>query len=372
MNKQIRILHVGMTPNKGGVESWIMNLYRNIDREKVQFDFLAKKNWTIAFEDEILKLGGKVFYETVGFNESIYHHYKCLHTFFKENYKNYDGIHVHSNFLNNIDVIKLAYKYDIPVRIIHSHNTNYAYKVSKLELLAEKRAKKGAPKKATNLWACSIDAGKWMFGENEFTVINNAIDTKKYSYNEKKRNDIKEKLKLTDKLVIGTVGRIEEQKNPYFILEIMERVVQRNSNAILLWVGEGNLKTDIEIKAKEMGIYNNIMFLGSRKDVNNILQGMDIFILPSKFEGFPVALIEAQTTGLKCLVSDQIPVETNITGLVEFLVLSDTNIWAEKILEYSNRYDRVCKSQQVRSAGYDMKEVVKNIEEFYITQSGKL
>ena len=325
-----RILHVLNGLGSGGAESFIMNVYRNIDREKIQFDFLLRtSNNSSALIKEAEKLGANI-YILSSFPRHVFKNYLEVKAFFK-NHK-YEVIHVHANALIYITPLIIGRKYHVAKRILHSHNTNTACGVFSNFLHYWNRNFVGLL--ANEYLACSNEAGKWMFKERDFLVLNNAIDVEQYVYNYKVRKDIREKLKIKDKLVFGHVGRFVEVKNHEFLLDIFKKIVEKKSDAILILVGTGKLLNQVKEKSEKLNLQEKVLFMGERNDVNNLLQAMDGFIFPSIYEGLPFTLIEAQAAGLPILASDTVSEDVKITDCIEFCSLNiSPSEWADKAVE---------------------------------------
>jgi glycosyltransferase involved in cell wall biosynthesis len=261
----------------------------------------------------------------------------------------------------------------IPMRIIHSHN-NSNEDVGISLVIVIRRFGKFLNKfllklSATNYWACSKLAGEWMFGKHPFDIIHNAIDTKKFIYNKELRSIVREKLNLHDEFIIGNVARFSYQKNHEFLIDIFNEIVKRKANSILLLVGDNaadHTYLDMTIaKIKQLHLEKKVIFLGMRKDVNRLYQAMDVFILPSHFEGLPIVGLEAQAAGLRCYFSDTITKELEITNLANYLPLGNAMIWAEKILK-EPVYKRCNMEQEIIDRGYDITSEVKKIEDFFL------
>ena len=218
-------------------------------------------------------------------------------------------------------------------------------------------------------FACSVPAGRWLFGSHEFKVIHNAIETDCFKFSSGTRDEVRKALGVSDKLVIGTVGRIMHQKNPDGIIEIMREVVKKYPNSVLLWIGNGPMRELAEEKIRTYSLQDNITMLGVRDDVNRIMQAMDVFILPSFYEGLGVVAIEAQASGLPCYVSDKVPEEAKITDLCEFIPLNRWEVWCEAICKnHSARRDT---QSEIIAAGYDVQDTAKWLQEFYLKISNK-
>lgn len=358
----IRVLHIVTYMGRGGLETMIMNYYRNIDRNRVQFDFLVHRDFEADYDEEIKELGGKI-YRLPPLNPLSKEYLSKLDSFFKE-HKEYKIVHSHIDCMSAIP-LKYAKLNGVPIRIAHSHNSSQA---KNLKYLLKLFYKTKISKYANNLFACSNDAGRWMFGENaDFTVLNNAIDTEKYLFNNNMAQKVRKKLKITNEsLVIGHVGSLWISKNHSFIVDIFVEILKKRINSVLLLVGEGPLRQSIEKKVHSLGITDKVIFTGSRADVNELLQAMDVFLFPSLYEGLPVSMVEAQASGLPCLISDKVPIECKKTDLVYQMNLSDSpDKWAEKIEELS-KIERRNTYEEIKKSGFDVKSNAEKLENFYL------
>lgn len=363
----LRVLHCVYGMNRGGIETFIMNVYRNIDRSKIQFDFLVHTKQKCHYDDEIKSLGGRIFYIPSRREGLIKNLYK-INEFFKK-HNEYRIIHVHRSSLSDINVLKIAKKHGIPYRIIHGHSTrtdgnlihDILHKINKLFI-----------KNYANIFfACSNSAAKWMYTKKIYKnrlyqVINNGIEVEKFSFNRKIRELKRKEFGIeNDKFVIGHVGRFHPVKNHDFLIDVFKEIYGQDKKTILLLVGDGELKTKIENKIKKEGLNNNVIFAGVRSDVNEILQAIDIFVFPSIYEGFPVTLVEAQTSGLPCVVSDSITKEVKLTDKMFFLTLSKTE-WVNKILQIKANFNRQDESEKIVNKNFHIRTIAKYLEELYL------
>nr|WP_317331736.1 glycosyltransferase family 1 protein [uncultured Romboutsia sp.] len=366
-NQQIRIAHVMGKMVSGGVESVVMNYYRNIDKKKIQFDFIVDEDSTYIPRDEIENMGGRVI--LVPPYQKIFSYIKKLKIVFKEN--EYKIVHSH---LNTISVFPLyaAKIAKVPVRIAHSHSTSNK-KEWKKDIL-KNILKLFSKTNATHYFCCSELAGRWLFGDKEYDnnkvkLINNAIDIDKFIYNEEIRDKIRKEIKVENKLVIGHIGRFVEQKNHIGLLEIFYEIHKENKEAVLLLVGDGPLFNVIKEKVKSFNLQDSVIFLGKRNDVNRLMQGMDIFLLPSLYEGLPVVGVEAQASGLLCIFSDSMTKETKIIESTKFISLSKSySLWAKEILEAHKRYKRKDTKIEVINSSFEIKTESKKLESIYINE----
>lgn len=362
----IRVLQVVTYMGRGGLETMLMNYYRHIDRSKIQFDFLVHRDFEADYDQEILSLGGRIYHVSrlVPWSKT----YRTeLKTFFSE-HPEYRIVHVHQDCLSSV-ALQCAAECDIPVRIAHSHSSsqdkNWKYIVKQYYM-------KQIPRYATDLFACGKAAGDWMFGGHSYQILNNAIDARKYLYSPEKAKQIRDEFQLNDALVIGHVGRFNPPKNHSFLLDVFSECVKMNQNVRLLLVGDGDGREQIKAKAITLGIEDKVIFAGVRTDVNELMQAMDIFVFPSLYEGLPVTMIEAQTAGLPCVISDRVPQECIIAnGLVTYKKLEDASTqWAGHIIKQAAlpRRDHL---MEIVAAGYDITVAAKHLETFYLQCVGR-
>lgn len=369
----IRVLQIVRVMNRGGIECFLMNLYRNIDRENIQFDFLVQVDVEGAFDREILRLGGKIYHIPYLTDVGYVEYSKILFRFFKE-HSEYQIVHSHLNSMSG-PVLKMAAKVNIPVRVAHAHNGKL--KGNFKERMLRSMLQSNIPQYATHLLACSQDAAKCIFGRaaKKAHIIHNGIDFTPFVFRESVRKEKRQELDIADKFVIGHVGRFYEQKNHKFILDIFYNIQQEREDAVLVLVGDGPLRQDMKKKAEAYHIENKVMFLGVREDIGQLMQAMDVFLFPSLYEGAPVVLLEAQTNGLQCIISDIISNEVAVTNFIHALSLSETDKeWANVVLrikptEYSVREEAI---KYIENTGYDIREVVKQMSLFYQSKGGIL
>ena len=361
MKYPIRVLQVVTYMGRGGLETMLMNYYRHIDYSKVQFDFLTHREFDGDYDKEIKELGGNV-YHLSNLNPLSIDYKTSLNDFF-ENHPEYKIVHSHLDCMAGIP-LKYAKLNNVPIRIAHAHNSNQTKDLKyPLKLFYKRNIKKNA----NYLFACGDEAGKWMFNTDNFKVLNNAIDAKDYAFNMNIRNDKRKEFGISDdSILVGHVGRFFPQKNHEFLIDIFNQFHKDYPNSYLMLVGEGELKTSIQDKVKILGLEDYVIFTGLRSDVNELLQAMDVFLFPSLYEGLPVSIIEAQASGLPCLISDKVPIECKKTDLVYQLNLEDSvNIWSDKVYELSliTRRDTY---EEIKESGFDIVENAKWLENFYI------
>lgn len=367
MTEPIRILHCVGRMGRGGAETLIMNIYRNIDRKKVQFDFVVHTNKKCEYDDEIYALGGRIF-NVPRYNGKNHFMYKEIwKQLFLKHANEWKIIHGH---ITNTAVIyfEIAKKFGL-LTISHSHNTSSGRGiVAILKNILQYPLKY----RSDYLFACSEAAGLWLYGKkyckkDNFYVLNNAIDVNKFAFNNNTRLKERNELKVKNNFVIGNVGRFNEQKNHDFLIDIFKEIYKKNSKALLLLVGDGNLRPVIENKIDKLGLSEKVVLTGVRSDIPEILQAMDVFVLPSFYEGLPVTLVEAQASGLNCIISNTITDEIKITDSIQFVSLNRSpEYWAEQVLKYSDGYERKNNYYKICAAGYDISENAKWLENFYL------
>lgn len=361
MNNPIRVLHVVTMMDRGGLETLLMNYYRSIDRSKIQFDFLTHRKHTQDYEHEIKQLGGKI-YKINPLNPFSLKYRKELNAFF-QNHPEYKIVHSHLDCMSSIP-LKYARINDIPIRIAHSHNASQEKNIKYLLKLYYKHQ---ISKNATHLFSCGVKAGQWMFGNRTFQVLNNTIDVDSFSYSTTIREKYRKDYKLTNNIVIGNVASFKDAKNHSFIIDVFYHIKNINPNYKLVLVGNGKLFSKIEFKIKKLNLEKDVLLLGVRDDVNNLLQMFDIFFLPSLYEGFPVSLVEAQCSGLQCVTSKNVSDECDLTDLVHHYSLEDdAEEWAKKIIELSENINfRHDNSNILTLKGFNTIDEVQKLSDFY-------
>lgn len=360
---EIRILHVVTYMGRGGLETMIMNYYRQMDRTKVQFDFLVHRDFRADYDDEIERLGGRIYRigRLIPWSRA---YQRTLDAFFAA-HPEYRVVHVHQDCLSAV-ILKAAKKHGVPVRIAHSHNSSQD---KNLKYLLKLHYKRQIPRYATALFACSKEAGDWMFGGAPYTIVNNAIDAVQYSYSHARAMDVRRSLHLAeDAFVIGHVGRFFPAKNHDFLLDVFGELSHVDKHAVLLLVGDGPLRQKIEKKAKDMGIRSRVVFTGVRSDVCDLMQAMDVFVFPSLYEGLGVVLVEAQASGLPCVISDCVPDACMLTNLIQKVSLDDSiQQWVERILAVKS-VSRRGRFDEIAASGYDIVTNAAWLQQYYVDQ----
>lgn len=361
----IRVLQIIGLACGGGVESAIMNYYRHIDKNKVQFDFIVHKNPYKAFVDEANSMGAKV-YEVTPYTKNIFKFTYEIYQICKNSQYNI----VHSN-MNSLSFFPLfaAWFAGSKIRILHNHTTDT--KAEPLRTFIKRILRPFAKLFANQYWACSKVAGEWMYGKGavesgKVKIINNAIDLQKFAFNQEKRASLRQELDLTNSFVVGHVGRFMTQKNHEFLVDIFAEIAREKANAKLLLIGEGVLKSKIESKVKLLGIANRVIFTGARSDVADLYNAMDVFLLPSHYEGLGLVGVEAQANGLQYFLSDVITREVEVTDLCHFISLNKSaKEWSDDILSVEGAV-RENKLTDISKAGFDITVEAKKVEKFYL------
>lgn len=362
-----KVLVFGITDLKGGVESVIMNYYRNIDRTKIQFDFLCNTE-KVAYEDEIRSLGGRIFKITARSKNPK--KYKVeLENIFKKNSKNYSAIWVNVCSLANIDYLKMAKKYNIKKRIIHSHNSKNMD--SKIRGILHRINRIFIKKYATDFWACSNDAAKWFFSKkiiksNKYKMINNAIDIEKYQYNVMSRNQIRKELNADEStFIVGNIGRFHFQKNHPFIIKVFKEVHKKIKNSLLILIGEGEDIDKIKKMVKEENLQKNVLFLGTRDDIPRLLSGMDAFLFPSFFEGLSLTSVEATANGIDFYAKEscmpKFIIETKNFHAID--ITNEIDVANELIKNKKNA--RINNKETLNKNGLNIKIEAKKMQEYF-------
>ncbi|MEY8446051.1 glycosyltransferase family 1 protein [Enterococcus ratti] len=356
-----RVLHFQGRMGRGGAESFMMNMYRKIDREKIQFDFLIYDDYQDVqdYHAEIEKLGGRIFVVTNPKKNILKYLHEVNKLLKKEQF---DIAHNEVYFGGGIN-LWLAKRNNIPIRIAHSHATEDGKGNSAVLGLLRKYLHHLLIKNATDLVAVSKEAGESLFGDQKYVIVNNGVDFTQYQFSEEEKAAKKRELGLSDEnLIIGNIGRMEEQKNQMFLLDIFEAVHQKNQQAKLLLIGNGSLKNQLLNKIDQLKLADAVLYLGEREDIPALLSIMDIFLLPSLYEGLPMVGIEAQVSGKKMVFADTISRDINLTPNTHFVSLNaPVTKWAEILLEkpYTNE-------QTSKLAEFDVSNTVKQMEKIYL------
>lgn len=368
MQEPIRIVHNIASLHLGGSQAFVMNMYRNIDRSKVQFDFVVTPETKEGFYDEITNLGGKIFScpRYKGTNHIQYN--KWWDDFFNE-HPEYKVIHGHVRSTASI-YLKIAKRHGL-VTIAHSHSTSNGNGIS---AIVKRIMQLPIRKQADYLFACSDKAGKWLFGEKAITqqnyyMIPNGVDLKRFEFDENKRNQMRMTLGIKkDMMILGHIGRLSTPKNHKFLLNVFNKYHKINSNSKLLLVGDGELFDCIKEHIDKLNISDAVIMTGSKQNTEDYYQVMDIFVFPSLWEGLPVSVVEAQANGLQCLISDVITHDVDLTDLIQYLPL-DEELWLGAIVEAHKKKRMGLTNENIqRLQPFDALTVANKLQEFYLKQ----
>ena len=350
----------------GGTELFLMNYYRHINRNEIQFDFVCPGDEHGVFDDEITKMGGRIFHVPHKLKHPVKYTLGLKKIILDNGYK---IIHSQMNAMGCWP-LAIAKSVGVPMRIAHSHSTKHQTSNS-VKFILNDIAKLLLRKYATDYYACGYDAGVFLFGkklmvQNKVQIIHNAIELDKYAYSDSKRNKIRKEFGIKDEIVIGHVGQFHEWKNHKKIIEIFTEIAKADSNVKLMLVGDGPLKSDIQTMAKKNNIRDKVIFTGSRDDVSDILNAFDVFLFPSLFEGLGIVAIESQANGLPTVVSDAVPDEALITDIVIKEALeSDACIWKDTLYK-ALKAGRKNENEKLIEAGYDIVTEAIKLEERYV------
>jgi glycosyltransferase involved in cell wall biosynthesis len=365
----VRVLHIVTIMDRGGLENRLMDIYRNIDRNRIQFDFYTCRKEKGYFDDEIVKMGGHVYYDE---SLSVARLFSIPVRFekFLKNHSEYKIVHCHMNSWCGL-ILKGAKEAGVPVRIAHARAATQG---KSLQIAIKNIIKLPVNRFSTHRFAVSKKAGVWLFGENPVSegkvqIFPNAIECKKFEFRPQIREEMRVRLGIDDDLAIIHVGNLNPVKNHAFLLQVFAALKKRKTFVKLILVGRDGMHGSIHQLARQLGIDGDVIFLGERSDVPALLQAGDVFVFPSLYEGFPGAVLEAQAAGLPCVISDTITDEVCITSECIQLSLSESPTeWASKVLELGggtrrNNYKFLC------DCGYDINSLVKNMQDFYIEAS---
>ncbi|MEI7918038.1 MAG: glycosyltransferase [Candidatus Saccharibacteria bacterium] len=362
-NDGIIILHIVGSMNRGGAETFLMNVLRNINKNKFKFVFLCYGDTKFDYENEIIDLGGKIIRTDDVKEVGILKHIKNIQQIIQD--EKIDIVHTHT-CRNSMFSLIAAKRCRVNTRIAHSHNTRTSQGENLIKKMYFIFAKYIINKYSTKYLACGEQAGKALFyPKNTFTVIDNGINLDDFYYNDGVRQDIRRKLNISnDTVVIGHVGRIDKNKNQNFVIDTFFEYLKLQPKSKLILVGDGILRSQIENKVRKLGIQKNVLFLGNRSDVNKLYNAFDIFIFPSIREGLPVTLVEAQTNGLTCLISDSIDESVELTDCITFFSQNNNSQqWANQL----NKLDIKRKDTKkiLSHSQYNMSKNIRKIESLY-------
>ena len=351
--RMIRIFMIGMSTDKGGVEAYISNLCGSLDPTKFEVVYCCPE----------MNIDGKQWICPP--NRHNYIKYVLFwRKFYRENH--FDVLYLNACDIVSIDQLRFAKKAEIPIRIIHSHSTanqqGVQKKMSLFHRFLEKRNRRCLHKFATTLLACSESAGNWMYDGRDYQIVRNGIQLSKFQYDTEKRSRIRNAFGYTEEILVGIIGRLDPEKNAFFALEILEKLLEKN-NIKAVFVGEGEQRGELQEKVSNLGLENKITFVGAVDNVHEWMSAIDCLLMPSLFEGLPFALVEAQAAGLPCIVSSTVSQEANISGLVEYISLEElSEYWTDKVL-VACAQPRKDKRDKLVDEGYSIEDTAKQVSE---------
>lgn len=375
-SRRLRVLQVGMTRNLGGIETYLIEQFRHLDKSTIDYDFVnITGEYSICYEDEILASGSKIFKVVSRHKKPLLHYWQWFNIL-SQNKGVYDVIVLNTNSLEYVFPLVLGKIFGIPVRVIHSHNSGFENKQGLARRLLVGMNKKLLAWSANLRFACSQFAGQWMFKDNPYHVIYNAIDIHKYDADLIVREETRNALGLHTELTLLHVGRFSYQKNHSFLLDIFKEVHAILPDSVLLLVGdtteESEFLTEVKRKIKEFGLANAVRLLGRRDDVNKIMQAADVLVMPSFFEGLTVVGIEAQASDLPLLLSDTVTKELELLPSTQFISLeAGPTAWAEAIVN-SKQHNRQSRYEELKAAGYDIENETERVEKLLLDAYHKL
>lgn len=362
MSEPIRVLHVFAALDSGGVANFAMNTYRRIDREKIQYDFAITGGEKSLMDDEAEALGARMFYFDT--NRSAVDNLKDI----LRNEGPFEAVHSHVFFYSGL-LLREAKRCGVPIRIAHAHNAHTGESSSFVRKAYEASMRRLIRSNATVMMGCSEKACRYVFGENCLSdscamVMPDGIDCERFAFNEEIRKKVRTEYGLENKFTVGHVGHFNPAKNHEKILSVFARLAEKREDVALLLVGNGELESDVRSKAEELGLADKVVFAGAHKDVENMYQAMEVFLFPSRYEGFGMAMIEAQANGLACVASDVVPEDTNADGRAVYLPLDESDeLWASAI---ENAPCRASKNADTVKKHFDIECTAKNLEEIYL------
>lgn len=360
--KKIRVLQVVTQMHRAGLETMLINYFRHIDRNIIVFDFLTHREGSFDYDEEIKELGGRI-YTVPGISPKNFTKYlAALDAFFSE-HNEYGIVHCHLDALSAF-VLRSAKNAGVPVRIAHSHNNGFE---KDGKIFFRYAARTLIPMYATHFWGCSKEAVRFMFKNTKnLFILPNAIDVKKFAFTENDRNISRNDFNVNGKFVVGNVGRLCYQKNQEFLLEIFAEIKKIRKDAVLIIAGEGDQLTTLRKKARFLNIYDDVRFICSFGNIPQLLSAMDVFVFPSRFEGFGIALLEAQASELSCVASDVIVDEVRLSDNIKCLSLNQTALmWARAVLSAKLRSENLF--SPLVGSEYDISVAAKKLCNKYLS-----
>lgn len=368
---KLNILIVGLSPEIGGIELFILRILKNIDLDRFHFDILTFCD-KCAFEDDFIKMGCQVYHAARRGKNPIKNYFDQKR-FFSKHPGKYDFVWFHITSASDIKTIKLTKKYTSAKVICHCHSTDFESRgglIRKIHLYAHYKNRPQLAAKTDIYLACSKEAATWLFGDmaEEATIIPNGIDIAQYHFDRERRERIRKQLGVDDKIIWGHAGRLTHVKNQAFLIDIFYAFHLTQPNSALLIAGTGELEAALKEKVASLGIASSVIFLGFREDMPDLMQAFDIFILPSLAEGLGIILIEAQASGLPCIISDNVSAEAAVTELVQSVSLeAPVDCWLKKI-DQALRQPRTSADYEksLFNAGFDTQNTINKLETVFL------
>lgn len=364
----IKVLQVVGNLRIGGAETVAMNILRYIDKNVYEVHYLVYGDSISYYEEEVSALGGKVIH--VPYTSNLFRYKKLLKKLSRE-YGPYSIVHAHMMFHNGI-VLSAAKLVGVPWRVSHAHSTNDGYNSTNffygiIRKIYINITRIMILRNATSYIACGVAAGEFLYGKDFFAkkgiLIKNGIDAKKYSFNPIVRKELRECHQLSDKYVLGCIGHFDAVKNHKFLINVFTEVCKISENCMLILLGDGGLRTDIEMMVQERHLEDKVVFTGNVTNIHEWIQAIDCLLMPSLYEGVPLTLIEAQASGLRCIVSSNVSQEAAITNCVEFIPLENPLLWVKRICSIKN--ERRSQIEEVDLSGYGVERQMEKIYEIY-------
>ena len=366
MEKKIRVLHVFECFDQGGIENFVMNIYRNMDRSKVEFDFAFINRTEGVFDDEARALGGNIYYFQTE-KKTISNYYVSLKKIIKE-HGPYDVIHSHMYYFSGV-ILLFAKWFGVPKRIAHSHETSKGRKNTMARRLYERIMRSLIRRNANCLLSCTDIAGDFVFGESaDCTTLYNGIDMTRFRFNPNARESIRKQLKIENKKVLICIGRFADQKNHFYLIDCFEQIHKWEKDVALILIGTGSLMDDVKQVVKEKQLEDSVIFLSNIMNTEDYYSASDIFLLPAKYEGMSIVSVEAQAMGLPCLLSDRVPSEIDATDLVVHLPIGreDVEKWVDSSIELLQKpIDRVSYNEIFKNSKFDIINTVNQLSDIY-------
>lgn len=366
--RKVKILQFPIAASNGGITHYAVENWRWMDKDRFQCDFATMSPY-LPFADELKRMGANIYYISTYAEDDIERFIKEFENILSNKY---DVVHLHTKQWKSTTVEELCKKHGVPMVIVHAHSTrcdNDNAKIREKENQAHIRIRNELKKDiATDYWACSSEAAKWLYGANLLTdvkIMKNAIDMNKYSFNLSVRNQLREQYGLTNKTVIGNVGRLVYPKNHEFLLKAFAKAKDYRDNLFLCIVGDGPLKMELESLTRELGVSEDVIFAGNKNNVNEYYQMFDLMAFPSRFEGLGMALVEAQAAGLRCLAADNIPKEVQITNLIKYLPLN-IDVWVNEMTKFNCDKSRMDMEPSGENTGFNIKHQIIVVENEYL------